>query len=445
VGANGLVLTADSAQTLGVGWAVPATQSHAHGGSAGDGGVIAYLPLTGGTLTGALTLQGAAAATNVLQAKLAADTQPRFRADASGRLEWGPGGSTAPAAALYRNGTGALETTASVLPDATNTRSLGSAATAWSSVWGLLLQTPNTGSLVLGVSLPASAGAIRLRNAANGQIAWRNAGNTADVTLGVDASDRFAFTSDLLVSEATPTVALQQAADTQPRARLSDTALAFGPGGTTAPDTTLQRTGAQQAGLNATLTVTPAAGQPALAWSATGSLGASGSQAVVNSGAALLFGATGFAGPVADNSIACGWSDKRWTQILAVAGTINTSLAEAKQDITPLDPAAALAAVLHTDPVVFDYKAPERTAEWYELPDDPEQAEAVLYQRLTGAPLEAAARHQAGFVLQDATGTYHTDPAFETGSGQSSPQNSVGVLIGAIHALAARVAALEGA
>src|SRR4029450_12295116 len=53
----------------------------------------AYLPLSGGTLSGALTLQGATATTNVLQAKLAADTQPRFRADASGKLEWGAGGA----------------------------------------------------------------------------------------------------------------------------------------------------------------------------------------------------------------------------------------------------------------------------------------------------------------------------------------------------------------
>jgi hypothetical protein len=47
---------------------------------------------------------------------------------------------------------------------------------------------------VLGVSLPASAGAIRLRNAANGQINWRNAGNTADLSLTMDASDQLALT-----------------------------------------------------------------------------------------------------------------------------------------------------------------------------------------------------------------------------------------------------------
>ena len=147
--------------------------------------------------------------------------------------------------------------------------------------------------------------------------------------------------------------------------------------------------------------------------------------------------------PLFDNGLSLGEGSGRWTAVYAVAGTINTSLADRKHDITPLDPAAALAAVLATDPVVFDYKPPERDAAWYALPDDPEQAEAVLYQRLTSAPLEAAARHQAGFVL--ASPDYATDPLFETGAGQSNAANSVGVLIGAIHALAARVTALEGA
>jgi len=154
-------------------------------------------------------------------------------------------------------------------------------------------------------------------------------------------------------------------------------------------------------------------------------------------------GAGGAVLPQVDNAHSSGHASYRWTAVYAVAGAINTSLADLKQDITPLDPAAALAAVLNTDPVVFDYTPPERDATYYELPDDPEQAEAVLYQRLTSAPLEAAARHQAGFVL--ASPDYATDPLFETGEGQSNAANSVGVLIGALHELARRVTALEGA
>jgi hypothetical protein len=593
-GANGLVLTADSAQALGVGWAAPATQSHGHGGSAGDGGVIPYLPLTGGTLTGALTLQGAAAATNVLQAKLAADTQPRFRSDASGRLEWGPGGATAPAAALYRNSGGALETTAALVPDATNTRSLGTSATAWSSVWGLLLQTPNTGSLVLGVSLPASAGAIRLRNAANGLVAWRNAGNTADLTLTVDASDRFAFTSDVLVTEATPTVALQQAADTQPRSRLSDTALAFGPGGTTAPDTTLQRTGAgalrvdthlgvgvnpltawaathrtvqlgqagavsgsasgtasttigdnsywdgtnsraviagamsqinlqsggllvytapsvaagatqtltqraqigqtgtltltpdanawaqritapttagqsygliMTAGTNAgdvpfqiskadnsrtmlnlngvgTLTLTPDAGQAALATPGF-QVGLSGGHPELYSSTGIIWtrGSVALA-PTTDNSMGLGGSANRWTTVYAVAGTINTSAREAKQDITPLDPAACAQAVLDTDWVNFEYTPPPLP------PAGPGETVAQSTNRVSAhsrmVQETAVARRQKGYVL--GSPQHRISPLFGLEDRKSaSPQADLAVVACALQDVLRRIAILEGA
>ena len=59
-------------------------------------------------------------------------------------------------------------------------------------------------------------------------------------------------------------------------------------------------------------------------------------------------------------------------------------------------------AVRNTEAVTFDYLAPTRGPEWYDLPDDPEQAEQVLQQRLTAAPLEAAARHQHGFIAEDA-------------------------------------------
>ena len=45
--------------------------------------------------------------------------------------------------------------------------------------------------LRLGATSPALAGAIRMRNATS--IDWRNAANTADLTLGMDASDRLAL------------------------------------------------------------------------------------------------------------------------------------------------------------------------------------------------------------------------------------------------------------
>jgi hypothetical protein len=145
--------------------------------------------------------------------------------------------------------------------------------------------------------------------------------------------------------------------------------------------------------------------------------------------------------PTVSGGLYCGTSATPWQTVYAVTGTIQPSSREAKEAITPLDPAQAMAAVRNTQPVTFDYKPPERGAEWYDLPDDPEQAEAVLLQRLTAAPLEAGARHQAGFVL--GSPEYPTDPLFETGEGQSNAANTCGVLLAALRDLDARLAALE--
>lgn len=190
-----------------------------------------------------------------------------------------------------------------------------------------------------------------------------------------------------------------------------------------------------------TLTLAPDAGAAAV-------VGPGGDHFRINAGAGLgiLFTAgAGIVGPATDNAVNSGGASNRWASVYAVAGTINTSAAEAKTDITPLDPADALAAVLATDPVTFTYTAPAPTAEQYELPDDPEQAEQVLHQRLVDGPLMEAARSQAGFVLDDPTGTYHTDPLLEIGPGQSAAAHTAGVLLGAVHELARRLEVLEGA
>jgi hypothetical protein len=141
----------------------------------------------------------------------------------------------------------------------------------------------------------------------------------------------------------------------------------------------------------------------------------------------------------ADNRAALGASAQRWTVVYAVAGAINTSSRDLKEGITPLSPERAMQAVRDTEAVTFDYVAPTRGPEWYDLPDDPEQAEQVLQQRLTAAPLEAAARHQHGFIAEAA------DELFLVGPGQTSPGSSIGVLLAALQQLDARVQTLEGA
>ena len=176
-----------------------ATKGHGHTGG-GDGGTIAYLPLVGGTLTGALLLHGASSTTNVLQAKLAADAHPRLRADASGLLEWGSG-SVAPAGpTLARDSSARLVlggTTPSFVPSGNNTGALGTTSIRWASaVIGQVLCYDDGGFLQVGATSVANSGAVRLRNATN--VTWRNAAGSANLSLSADASDRLAYSGTTL-------------------------------------------------------------------------------------------------------------------------------------------------------------------------------------------------------------------------------------------------------
>lgn len=444
-GANGQVLTADSAQPLGLKWAT------------GVGG--AYVDEAGDTMTGALTLQGASATANVLQAKLVADTQPRFRADASGLLEWGLGGSTAPDLSLDRTASG-LRLTGSLVPNATNTRRLGSTSLTWQNIYATEFDIPSdTGYLQIGTAanLP-NAGAVRLKNTMG--VVWRNAAAGANLTLAADASDRLAWSGTTLQLAGDTAATLQR---TGAGALRADTHLGVG----VAPAAWGSNWRALQAGLGASFfghtgfpqalianntyydasdvaraVVTGAGARLYLDQTGATTLATAPS---VGPGAAQTFttrmtvAQNGDTTPGADNAQAFGATGARWTALYAVSGTINTSSREAKEDVAPLDPAAAMAAVRNTAPVTFTYTAPARDADWYALPDDPEQARDVLYQRLTAAPLEAAARHQAGFVAEDA------DPLLLVGTGQTAAAHTAGVLLAALHDLDRRLRALEGA
>ena len=68
------------------------------------------------------------------------------------------------------------------------------------------------------------------------------------------------LSGDLILSEATPLLSLKQVADTQPRARLTDLGLYFGPGGATVLDTSLLRTGANALSLGGSPVITQTLG-----------------------------------------------------------------------------------------------------------------------------------------------------------------------------------------
>ena len=133
-----------------------------------------------------------------------------------------------------------------------------------------------------------------------------------------------------------------------------------------------------------TLTLTPDAGQAGLAVGGVGINLTDPAARIATSGNLGLAPSTGYFYPTTDNFVNNGHPSIRWTTVYAVSGPISTSSREFKEGITPLDPARAMEAVRNTPAVTFDYMAPARGPEWYDLPDDPEQAEAVLQQRLTG-------------------------------------------------------------
>lgn len=125
---------------------------------------------------------------------------------------------------------------------------------------------------------------------------------------------------------------------------------------------------------------------------------------------------TGAVIPTSDNAYFLGNTTNRWGQVWAVNGTIQTSSAEMKQDITPLDPAACYQAAKDVRWYEYAYLPPAYTAPEpppdiaYDASDDNEtkaekkaardEAEAQAREAHAKMVVEtASARNQRGFVF----------------------------------------------
>lgn len=82
--------------------------------STASGAVLAISNATSAPTTANTTITSAASTDKTLALQVSGDTVPRLASDATGKLQWGPGGSTASDTDLYRSGVGALATDGSL-------------------------------------------------------------------------------------------------------------------------------------------------------------------------------------------------------------------------------------------------------------------------------------------------------------------------------------------
>mgnify|MGYP001064279007 CR=1 FL=1 len=109
--------------------------------------------------------------------------------------------------------------------------------------------------------------------------------------------------------------------------------------------------------------------------------------------------------PRADNNVQLGGPTTRWTAVYSVAGTLQTSSAEYKTDLEPIDPEQALAVATATPIYRYRYVGQEQ--------------------------------HHCGFLAEEA------DPLLVCHGGLVNPQTTASVALAAIQALTAQVAALQ--
>jgi hypothetical protein len=361
------------------------------------------------------------------------DTQPAFRISEDGEFSWGSG-AAATDTIFGRSSANLLYTNATIQPQTTNTRDLGTASFRWRKLWatdadintGLTFANDATAKL----SRP-SAGALRV-----------------DTNLGVGVNPAAWLTgwAGLQVGQAgsvfsdTAGVQLLLGSNTYVGAGGTNNAIVTGPAsrlqfyngellvtnsGSVAAGATQTMTQRLRMNGSGTLTLSPDAGQAAI------SAGANHLALSVPAGYAVM--------PITNNTGWLGNSANKWEGVYATLGTINTSLAEAKEAITPLDPAACARAVLDTDWVDFTYKPPLLT----------EGGDAETHARMVEET--AFTRRQRGYVL--GSPDHRVSDLFGLSDRQSaSPQSDLGVVacaLGqALRDLAdarARIAALEAA
>lgn len=145
--------------------------------------------------------------------------------------------------------------------------------------------------------------------------------------------------------------------------------------------------------------------------------------------------------PYADNAIFMGYTALRYIYVAAVNGTIQTCHATMKKNLKPLDPVACTQAVLETDWLSYEY-LPPLLPERKEGETNDERLK-TLDEYTKKAQESAFARKQNGYALGHPTHKAHA--LFGLSDRQSANASSdLGILACALQSALQRIAALEG-
>jgi hypothetical protein len=413
-----------------------------------------YLPLAGGTLTGVLTVTPPFGTTdgivirpwnssgyNALQVwPQQGYTNPAFRISRLGELFWDNGTAGTYPLSIFRWDDTSIGVKGHLLAQAVGTYDLGRTDRRWRDVH-------LTGSLQWGTGVAAADATLQRTGAGALRV---------DTNLGVGVNP-LAWGAGYRAAQVGVTAALWGAAATTPGFYLTSNtyfdgttrrAVVGGPGievtdegGAltikTAPNVAA---GAVQTpatrlsvGASGTLTLTPDAGQPHLQGSGGLQLFGSGGDLVANA-------STGRFVPINETMSLGAPSPARWSVVYAVNGTIQTSSADAKQGITPLDPAACAAAVLDTEWVRFTYLPPAAPERGAEMTDEQWGEQQAAHARLVEET--APVREQNGYVL--GSPEHRVSDLFGLSDRKSAtPQSDLGIVACALQDTLRRIEALE--